>query len=400
MLIIFVELIEYFLYCLLAITVFFQGFYLFFSLVNGEKKFKFKNTKPSKEPGDLSIIVPVFNSENTVKQTLKSINRNKTRLINKIVIVNDHSTDESVRVVKNFINSQNGKNKFVFINLNSEKVGKVEAIAEGIKVVQSKYILLLDADIILRRDAIEKLYQTHLANNNFCTSCLIYPYKKPATNPLIFQIVCNDRLYRQTILKPTRNLFDVANFPGSIGIIKSTDYKKYIKEGFLEDLKATYKIIEKNKKISIIPLPLAFEVERQSLQGLFLQRVRWTIGSAECMGVFGKAILCSKGYVKKVLLLSYPITYHIQYYLIFLGLLLTVINLKFTLFDIPLVLYFFQILMSAHIGKSLFRNSFLGICLHCLIFPIIITFSLFSAIYFLANKKSFYFKSETLFKRI
>lgn len=400
MLVILIKLIRYFLYCLLATTVFFQMFYLFFTLGNVKKRFKFKNDNPQKCYADLSIVIPVFNSESTIRQTLKSIDENKIGLIKKIIIVNDHSTDGSMRVIKDFISSRNSKNRFIFVDFSGKTSGKVEAINEAIRVAQSKYILLIDADIILRRDALESLYQTHIANNNFCTSCLIYPYKNSVSNSLISQVICNDRLYRQNILKPARSFFDVANFPGSVGVIKSADYKKYIKKGFLEDLKATYKIMEENKKISIIPFPLAFEIERRSLQGLFLQRARWTIGSAECLEAFFRAILNSRGFIKKLLILSYPIMYHIQYYLISLGLLLFIIRFEPSIFNIPLVLYFFQILMSARIGRSLFRSSFLGICLHCLIFPIIITLSLFSAVYFLVDKKSFYFNSKILFKRV
>ena len=392
--------VSYIIYTFLIIVVVYQLFYLFGAIIISFQKNnkKIKTNRNIEEK--LSVVIPLFNCKNTINKTLKSVIDNNLNLLNKIIIVNDNSTDGSALAVENFIKNYPNNDKFIFINLNRGRIGKVETILTGLKYIKTENILLLDADIILEKNAIERLYQFHIENNNFCTSCLVYPYRDSSTNVLTSQIIGNDKLYRQNILKLVRDVFGVANFPGCIGIVSVADYKKYFRTCFLEDLKATYKIIEYGKHISVLPVPLAFEVERQSFKGLFLQRTRWTLGSIYCFGTLVRAIIKSKNFIKGIILMSYPIMWHLQHCMIIFGLIILFFNYKYWVFSIPLMLYFLQILLSTYKGRLLFKNSFIGICLHCILFPVISTLSLFGAIYNLILKRSFYFTSESLFERI
>tara|TARA_X000000950_G_scaffold222651_1_gene268220 strand:- start:184 stop:894 length:711 start_codon:yes stop_codon:yes gene_type:complete len=89
----------------------------------------------------LSIIIPVFNEENTLLLLLKKINVLQDACDLEIILVNDGSSDDS----KNIINSnKNLYTKAIHLNENS---GKGKAVIEGIKNCTKDYILIQDADL-------------------------------------------------------------------------------------------------------------------------------------------------------------------------------------------------------------------------------------------------------------
>jgi len=95
----------------------------------------------------LSIIIPVFNEENTILDILEAV-RN-VQLIQEvekeIIIVDDCSTDESVPIIKQYITDK----KASYIQLFSHEVnrGKGAAIHTGIDRASGDYIIIQDADL-------------------------------------------------------------------------------------------------------------------------------------------------------------------------------------------------------------------------------------------------------------
>lgn len=95
----------------------------------------------------LSIIIPVFNEENTVLGILEILKR--VKLINDItkelVVVDDCSSDNSFSVLKDFAN----RNKDIDIKIYRHKKnqGKGAAIRTGIKYSTGDYIIVQDADL-------------------------------------------------------------------------------------------------------------------------------------------------------------------------------------------------------------------------------------------------------------
>ena len=87
----------------------------------------------------ISIIVPVFNEENFIKEILERIK--KINLDLQIIVVNDGSDDNTRNILL--------ENKFLyddFVDL-VKNTGKGNAIHEGIKKINGEIVLIQDADL-------------------------------------------------------------------------------------------------------------------------------------------------------------------------------------------------------------------------------------------------------------
>ena len=89
-----------------------------------------------------SIILPVYNAEETIEETLNSIKKPASTEI-ELVINNDGSTDNTIDVINAFIN----KHKKIDINLISRpNKGFMFSLEEGIQIAKNKLIARIDSD--------------------------------------------------------------------------------------------------------------------------------------------------------------------------------------------------------------------------------------------------------------
>lgn len=93
---------------------------------------------------DITIVIPFRNEEGNLPALIASL-RQQLTLPAQIIFVNDHSTDLSEKVVLDFI----AEHKFGQLLTLTDKIGKKEALALGIKNVQTNYVLTMDADVVL-----------------------------------------------------------------------------------------------------------------------------------------------------------------------------------------------------------------------------------------------------------
>ena len=110
----------------------------------------------------LSIIIPVFNEENTIINIL-----NEIKYLNKfaeleIIVVNDGSTDKTKELI---YQNKNLYSKIIDFKLNR---GKGKAVVEGIKKSTGEYIIIQDADLEYDPKDIEKFINTISKNNADC----------------------------------------------------------------------------------------------------------------------------------------------------------------------------------------------------------------------------------------
>ena len=98
----------------------------------------------------LSVVVPVYNEENTIGKILDKVaHADSLGLYKEIIIIDDCSTDNSVSVINEFIdkNSQaDDKNTYIIKKLNKNS-GKTSAIKQGVSLTTGDVVLIQDADL-------------------------------------------------------------------------------------------------------------------------------------------------------------------------------------------------------------------------------------------------------------
>lgn len=112
----------------------------------------------------LSIIIPAYNVENYINKCLTScINQNIPSGDYEIIIVEDRSTDNTLLLIKDFIN-QHQNYCFKLIE-HKENKGLSCARNSGIEVAQGKYIWFVDSDDFISDNILQSLLQEVINND-------------------------------------------------------------------------------------------------------------------------------------------------------------------------------------------------------------------------------------------
>jgi len=122
-----------------------------------------KDTYTTTQDFEISVVIPFRNEENDLVNCLKSIqNQNFDSNSFEVILVNDHSIDESVKIIERFIASSD-----INIQLASlkEKTSKKEALKLGIKLAVNPIIATTDADCILPINWLKNI-QLHFRSEN------------------------------------------------------------------------------------------------------------------------------------------------------------------------------------------------------------------------------------------
>ena len=101
----------------------------------------------------ISVIVPIYNVENYILFTLKSI-INQTFKDFELILVNDGSTDNSIKVASDYLNSVNKD----FELITQKNAGVSSARNKGIRSSNCEWIICIDSDDILESDFLSDLY--------------------------------------------------------------------------------------------------------------------------------------------------------------------------------------------------------------------------------------------------
>ena len=100
----------------------------------------------------ITIVIPVFNVENVVKETLLSV-KNQILPPDEVVIIDDGSTDNSFNIINNFRDSPGWK----IIQTSNQGLGLTRNF--GRSIANSDYVYFLDSDDIIKNDLIVRMHE-------------------------------------------------------------------------------------------------------------------------------------------------------------------------------------------------------------------------------------------------
>ena len=198
----------------------------------------------------VSIIIPVYNVEKYLKKCLDSV-INQTYKNIEIIIINDGSTDNSLKICQNY---EKKYSNIKVINQNNQ--GLSAARNKGIDESKGKYITFIDSDDYYDLDAVEKFYILATEKNADLVCCGTYCENE------------NGKYYLKHCLSEEKeydNYEALETMLLSKGIDPSACNKFYKKKLFnkikfpigeyYEDLSIMYKIVFESKKIVHMGMP-------------------------------------------------------------------------------------------------------------------------------------------------
>lgn len=99
----------------------------------------------------VSLIVPIYNSQNYLEKCVKSLISQTLKDI-QIILINDGSTDNSEKIIKSFDDE-----RIVYISKNNEGIGKTRNL--GIDKATGEFLAFVDSDDYLNEHFCEYMYQ-------------------------------------------------------------------------------------------------------------------------------------------------------------------------------------------------------------------------------------------------
>lgn len=142
------------------------------NISNNISKSDFKNFKlerKTKMENELvTIIIPVYNAEKYIQETINTI-KEQTYTRWEVIFIDDCSTDKSREIIKS-----NLSEKIKLIELKKHS-GTANARNEGIKIAKGRYISFLDADDLWDKRKLEKQIK-YMKDNNYYFTYTAFKY--------------------------------------------------------------------------------------------------------------------------------------------------------------------------------------------------------------------------------
>jgi len=213
----------------------------------------------------LSVIVPVFNEENTIKELLKSVSSVKFQIPFEIIVVDDGSRDDTY----NRIMSIPDLPKNIRVISYKKNKGKGYAIREGIRNSNGDIIIIQDADLEYNPNQIPSLIEPITQSE----SKIIYGSRFLGTreNLSLSHLVGNIFLTKATNILFGSNLTDMETCYKAIhrDALNDIDLES---DGFEIEGEITAKLLKEGYKIK--EMPIAYSARKRTAG----KKIKWRDG--------------------------------------------------------------------------------------------------------------------------
>jgi len=247
-------------------------FLLFFSMLKIIFKTSDKKKKIENYNKKISVIIPAYNEEAVIAQSIKSL-LNQSYPNKEIIIVDDGSTDKTYKIANQFTIYPEVK------ILTKPNEGKAKTINYGINHSSGELIMVVDADSKLEKNAIQLM--ANYFNDPQIAAVAGSVYVANQIN-LWTKLQALEYIEGLNMVRNGQALLKLVNIiPGPIGMFRKNalyEVGLYDNDTFAEDCDVTLKLITKGYKIDFESEAIAYTEAPESLLDLIKQRYRWTRG--------------------------------------------------------------------------------------------------------------------------
>ena len=113
----------------------------------------------------ITVIIPSYNAETTILETLKSL-VSQSQAIAELIVINNNSNDKTPQIIEKYFNENVFDFKYKIIN-HSRTFGLAESYNEAIFESSSTLIVTLHSDVVLFKDSLEKLIKPFAGDQDY-----------------------------------------------------------------------------------------------------------------------------------------------------------------------------------------------------------------------------------------
>jgi poly-beta-1,6-N-acetyl-D-glucosamine synthase len=231
----------------------------------------------------VTVLVPAYNEENTISETLDSLNRQSQKPEN-IIVIDDFSSDRTGEIAKAF--------GVTVIRPPHNTGSKAGAQSFALPIVTSRYTIAIDADTSLEDNAIEKMVKVMEENPNTVAMCSFVLPKKISSIWERGRFI--EYMFAFTFYKQVQNWYGKPLISsGCFSIYRTTELKAvggWSARTMAEDMDLTWTLYEKGKIVMFNPETFCFPIEPHTLQMMSNQLTRWSHGLFQNLKIHWKKI--------------------------------------------------------------------------------------------------------------
>lgn len=233
--------------------------------------------------GQITVIVPAYNEALSLADTITSL-LNQTLLPNRIIVVDDCSTDATGEVARDF-----GVTVLRPPNNTGSKAG---AQTYALPFVDTEFTIAIDADTILAPDAIEKLFEA-VRDADVAAACgyVLPRYVKSVWERGRYV----EYMFAFSFFKPIQDHFERPLISsGCFSIYRSDilrDLGGWSNRTLAEDMDLTWTLYATGQKVRFVPEAVCYPIEPHDFRFLGRQLRRWSHGFFQNVMIHWRQVL-------------------------------------------------------------------------------------------------------------
>ena len=218
--------------------------------------------------GLVSVLVPAFNEERTIRASVESILQSGYGRI-EVIVINDGSTDNTENALKDLIDT----GRIIYIA--KPNGGKASALNRGIAAARGEVVLFTDADSIFRPDTVEKMSRW-FSDPAIDAVCGNDAPLNPGTAIQKF-LTITTHIGTGFVRRALSIIRCLPIITGNLGAVRTSVLREAggFREIWGEDLELTFRLHKAGKRIIFDPEPEVLAECPGTVASLWKQRVRW-----------------------------------------------------------------------------------------------------------------------------
>lgn len=248
-------------------------------LTTPEKQLYERRRFRSKDRPKVSIIVPAFNEEGKIGQTIKSLKR-LTYPSYEVIVISDGSTDGTSAEVRAAIGADK---RFRFFD-NKKNKGKAACLNEGIRTACGQFVAGMDADSVVDRTILQKTLPYFEESK---VGAVTVTVEVTQAKGLLHQIIDIEYTIGLSLFLKVFSLFNcIFVTPGPFSIYRKKlldEIGGFDEKNITEDLEIAYRIHKAGYEIKNCLEAKVYTIVPPTFKQVYVQRKRWYSGAIQTL---------------------------------------------------------------------------------------------------------------------